>query len=1041
MATPAPSAKPTVVTVEKGDSLWSIADAYLGSGSKYTQLATLNGIKPTKTSSGDMYYISVGQKIKLSGTATTTTTTKSSTKNPYKVTIKQFGLLASSDSPTLYAVWLYENEEQRYHTDHYEVEWEYTIEDTGGSIWWTGEKTTTKDSEHKFDIPTKAERVRFRVKPVAQTREITKTVEKSSGNKLLDWMSGGSQTQTQTVQEPYYTGEWTDFEKDGVYTIYNVSSVPPTAPPVPTVEIDETDKTKLNVYIQWDTAADLEALDATHIAFQIIKDNDTLFESSGKVLINEAYQRVSYTNSKPLPDGGEYKVRARAHRKSSLHSEWSGYSETVITKPAKPAGFTSCVAKSSSLDGKISVYLKWDAVNTATVYDVEYTTSIEYFDTDQTQTFSSIKDNFLETYSLDKGYTYYFRLRAVNSGGESDWSEISKITLGEAPAQPTTWSSTTTAAVDSPLTLYWIHNAKDGSSQTMAQLRLEIYIANGVDDQGNVKYELKWTKEEDIPNSTDPDEKDKTSRFDVVKFLKDNIPLYYKDGVQLRWQVRTAGVTKEFNTKPGENYGWSVVRMVDIYAQPSVTMSIKDGTNGSLIDSGVLRSFPIHISTTTTPSTQAPIGFHLTIVSNDIYQTIDDVGNNKVVNTGDQVYSKYFDQGTDLNNVIISAGDVDFESSKNYTITCVAAMNSGLTAEDSLPFTVSWEDISYVPNAAISYDPTRYITQIRPYCSTGYSTYYGVTYDSTTDTYISTNTEVAVVEGSELRRNYTKDDKQVFIEYGSDGTPRYYYIDYSGRQITISRDSIAKTVNVYTTDGRQVYEGSTELTIDTNGNITGGDTVYYYSIATAVPVEGVTLAVYRREFDGSFTELAKNIDHTKNTYIVDPHPSLDYARYRIVATTQSTGAVSYYDVPGFQIQEKAIIIQWDEEWSEFDAYSDDPPAKPEWAGSLLKLPYNIDISDSYNMDVSHVNYVGRKRSVSYYGTHLGETSNWSTEIPKADKATLYALRRLAIWTGDVYVREPSGSGYWATVRVSFGQTHGSLTIPVTLSITRVEGGA
>ena len=61
------------------------------------------------------------------------------------------------------------------------------------------------------------------------------------------------------------------------------------------------------------------------------------------------------------------------------------------------------------------------------------------------------------------------------------------------------------------------------------------------------------------------------------------------------------------------------------------------------------------------------------------------------------------------------------------------------------------------------------------------------------------------------------------------------------------------------------------------------------------------------------------------------------------------------------------------------------------------------------------------------------------EIPKEDKQTLYALRRLAAWAGDVYVREPSGSGYWASITVSFSQTHRELTIPITINITRVEG--
>jgi hypothetical protein len=252
---------------------------------------------------------------------------------------------------------------------------------------------------------------------------------------------------------------------------------------------------------------------------------------------------------------------------------------------------------------------------------------------------------------------------------------------------------------------------------------------------------------------------------------------------------------------------------------------------------------------------------------------------------------------------------------------------------------------------------------------------------------------------------------------------------------------VARREYARTTDGELVYSGSTEFAIDEYGNITGGDTILYHQAQVGELVEGVTLAVYRREFDGSYTELAAGIDNTKNTNVTDPHPALDLARYRIVATVNSTGAVSYSDLPGVPVGETAIIIQWDEDWTQFEATVDDPPSQPSWSGSLLRLPYNVDVSDSYGMDVSLVKYAGRKRPVTYYGTQLGESSTWNTVIPKDDEETLYALRRLAIWTGDCYVREPSGTGYWANVTVSFSQKHRDVTIPVTLNITRVEGGA
>ena len=51
---------------------------------------------------------------------------------------------------------------------------------------------------------------------------------------------------------------------------------------------------------------------------------------------------------------------------------------------------------------------------------------------------------------------------------------------------------------------------------------------------------------------------------------------------------------------------------------------------------------------------------------------------------------------------------------------------------------------------------------------------------------------------------------------------------------------------------------------------------------------------------------------------------------------------------------------------------------------MLKIPYNISISDK-SIDVALINYAGREHPVSYYGTHIGETSNWSMSIPKEDK--------------------------------------------------------
>lgn len=202
----------------------------------------------------------------------------------------------------------------------------------------------------------------------------------------------------------------------------------------------------------------------------------------------------------------------------------------------------------------------------------------------------------------------------------------------------------------------------------------------------------------------------------------------------------------------------------------------------------------------------------------------------------------------------------------------------------------------------------------------------------------------------------------------------------------------------------------------------------------------VVLSVFRREFDGSFTEIGSNIENYGSISVTDPHPALDYARYRIVARNRNTNSIGFTDLPGIPVKEPSIVIQWNEDWVPFDNAEEASPDIPPWVGSMLKLPYNVDVTESYAPDTSAVEYIGRNHPVSYYGTQKGSSANWSTVIPKYDKETIYALRRLSSWAGDVYVREPSGNGYTAQITVSMSIKHLDVTIPVSFNVKRVEGG-
>lgn len=761
-------------------------------------------------------------------------------------TITGFGIQAGTDR-TVYATWSW----TRGHTKGYNVRWYYDTGDTNGSgtIWFIGNDSEVTDMQDTYSAPSNAKRVRFIVKPVSETY-------KNGDNDVAYWTDS----------------DWST-EK-----IYNFISNIPTTPSAPTV--------KLEKYLLTASLDNVDT-DATIIQFQVLKDNSIIF-ATGQATVEGDYKYAQY--SCYVDAGSEYKVRCRGCR-NSLFSEWSEYSEKLITIPAAPSGFTECYAKTST-----SVYLEWEAVNTAKTYAIEYANDLSYFDSsDKTTTISGIESTRYEKTGLEKGDTYYFRLRAVNDTGSSPWSEFASTTVGKAPGAPTTWSSTTTAIVGEALSLYWVHNSEDGSSQTYAELELLVNNASEVIT---------------IQNSTEEDKKDKTSVY-ILNTTK------YEEGNTIKWRVRTRGVT--------ETYGeWSVQRSIDIYAPPTLTLTLLD-TNGDPIET--LESFPIRVTAVSGTSAQRAIGFHLSVTSNEAYDTVDALGNPKTISQGDTLYSKYFDRSPDL-SVTLSASDIRLSNNISYKVTCVASMNSGLTAESSVNFIVGWAGTSNNVNCKIYIDTDTYAASISPYCKLKDGTY----------------------------------------------------------------------------------------------------------------PEDLKLAVYRREYDGKFTEIASEIDNAKNMFVTDPHPALDYARYRIVATSVTTGLVDYYDAPAYPVNGTAVVIQWDEAWSEYDQGIDDTLASPLWNGSMIKLPYNIDISDSNSKDVTLVEYIGREHPVDYYGTHLGTKSTWNMDIPASDKEAIYALRKLQNWMGSVYVREPSGAGYWASISVSFSKKHCEVTIPVTIEVTRVEGG-
>lgn len=977
----------TKYTVVRGDTFSQIAQrcyqvGMTGYSSGYDNYVnTLKSFNPD-VKNIDLIYL--GQVLVLQDTPAKETTSKSK-----QAKITAFGWKAGQDATgrEVFATWAWDIPNT---TDHYEVQWRYVTED-GRSF--AGSYATEELKESLYSAPDEAISVTFKVLPVAKTY-------KKGDNDV-----------------PFWEASWSTIKR------YDFRNNPPGDTGTPTVTISGSKLTaKLN---------NLD-INANEVEFQVVK-NDTEVYKTGRAIIKLGTATFSCT----LPAGGEYKVRCRGVR-GSVYGQWSGYTDNEKGPDPQTGYIHACYATSSS-----SVVILWDIDEQLPIYDIQYTTVKSYFDSNPsgvtTVTFGSKeepwKNGRAEIQGLETGHEYFFRIRGRSGEANSSnfWkslkrfftgenenetseiiSEYASVVLGSAPTAPTTWSDpSTTITAGSSLVLNWTHNALDGSRQTEASIELTFEDGQHftVDDNGSLhpasnsdpvlipivtgscetdsnvsEKEIKGYEGLSVVSgtvirvfmtfqntstatlkiggesysidvresgsyfwnagSTVIFEYDSTKRSWILKdnnadsntnsFTLDTSKVLDAGGGSLKWRVKTAGVME--NDTGGYLYGpYSIQRTVSIYAQPDLELAIKNKEEVAIENGGVLTSLPIYITATetTTASTdtlnQKPIGYYISIIANETYETVDNVGKTKIIRAGETVYSSHADTNSNPYNCVLSANNLTLENGVSYKINCIVSMNSGLTAQQEKEFSVDWSDEPYWPRADIIYNPTDYTVSIGPYCN-----------------------------------------------------------------VDMTSDELA---------------------------------------------ENITLSVYRREVDGSFTEIQTGMNNVDREYTVDPHPALDYARYRIVALDNNTGTISYYDETPLYIGEEAIIIQWDEQWSNLYVSSEDESAEPTWAGSLLRLPYDITVSDSHSPDVELVNYIGRENPVSYYGTQIGHTSSWSVDIPKTDTETLYALRRLARYMGDVYVREPSGSGYWANIKVSYNQNHDSLIIPVSFSITRVEGGA
>lgn len=856
--------------------------------------------------------------------------------NPKRIEASQIKLRKQLESDnTALATW----EWSREHTIGYRVQWSYLTLD---GVWFNGKDEELSVLEHAdkydtYDYPTLALKLRFRIKPLADSHEVneTKFVEVTweitspnqdiYGNYGKQTVTGTRAIETKGAPVEYWVAEWSPYVEHVIVREEEEEEEEDPTPAMPDApEMENANNTLKLKATSYDK-------NTTHIRFDIWVGDEYSCHSSAflQLVGNVVRWEVPVTIA-----GYRYKARAQGYNAAyQLTGEWSRWTGDVGVVPGDLGNLTAVAASSSSVRLQWSVGYDSSVINQ---YRIEWANDPTYFDqvSSVQSTTITVKNPYTIIDGLATGKRWFFRIQANNNYGSSRWSNIADVILGTTPSAPTIWSSKSVIVYDEILTFYWVHNSEDKSKEVEAMLRIS--YPNGA----VTEWTYKKTNDSEISSAT--------SSFYEASWMPEGA---------YRWTVRTKGLTGVYGPYAEEatfsvlkqpvigitfykerKWLWNPFNFTkdSIYTAPGVF-------SGAYLSSPVeITQYPIYVMVTMTPMTQTPLECNFSIYSESSYKTIDHLGKDMWVHEGDRMYNKTFpyngptvqgqvdNMGLSKNQfaLILTPGDILLENHMSYKLVCTAVSNNTLTAVAEMRFRLNIVEEEFIPDAEIGVDRGAIVSYIKPYC------------------------------------------------------------------------------------------------YDTNGN----------------PLVGIRMSVYRIMFDGGLIKIEGDVDSLSGTMITDPHPNLNYARYRIVAYSVRTGSYTYYDLPAYPVDVPEIVIQWDERWESFYPGTGDELANPVWGGSMLRLPWNVDTSESNTIDVELVEYIGREHPVSYYGTQVGQEMTLSADIPKGDNETIYFLRRLSRYMGDVYVREPNGAGYWAQVAVSFNTTHVETVIPISISVKRVEGG-
>ncbi len=821
-------------------------------------------------------------------------------KNHKDVTVSGLKVTISGDKRTAYASWnpptgkvsrVYRDKgkssathtyTRASRTQKYEVHWRYFVLDRDGSKRYvTSSKSTQEQRNATLSITEGATGIWCYVKPIS--KDFTDYVPKKDSKGKVQ------KGKYDDKKHAWYSGkEIHQKEAANTGAVHN-----PQAPDAPQLSVGDdgttlTVKCKSNdpytaVYflllswgggsktIQWPDAAKVRSTD-----YRQVDDEHTFVESGVAGRTYTAQCRIQNTYN------ADHEV-----------SGWSPKSPAVKTKPVAPGKPT---AKAHGEGAVVS----WGKCAGAETYEVEYSDDKGAFGTDQSQTASTEGVTSIPFADLEQARAWFFRVRAVNSTGHSDWSPLSDaLLLGKPPTAPTVWSSSMNAVKGEKVALCWKHNTADGSDQTAARLTYNPGTGDRVVTLGSEdSYELD------------------TSAF--------------PDGAQVLWNVQTAGITGEFGPK-SEN------RVVRVWEQPTVRVDAP----------AVVTAYPFSVTIDPESPTQRAVAIDVSVRAVAEHQVMAPDGTERTVAAGEEVFSGHYSNPSDPLNITFTAGDITLADGQGYEVIAACAMSSSLNCAAALRIDTEFEPLDFFVQGAIE-EHGRYAAEVRPFAV-------ALPVDEGAEGAAGEAEEEAPDEGEPIA--YAPDIELSVYRHESDGSmtqlarrlPNDGTVTIVDRHASLGVQSY-RVVAVDKRTGRIDYEDVSDGVIPCNGIVIqwdGGNAAGYYVGEDAADAPDTS---------GKVLELGKGIkvgyraakDGVLRPFIGRSHPASRYG------TQLGTGCTLSFSFPRRDAATVALI-------RELEALMDDcyvPMGAGYWAMAEVKWDWQADSAvASGTIEVSQIDRV------------------------------------------------------------------------------------